>query len=30
MDNQRLTSPDLLWEDSGEAVIRPRYFSEIA
>ena len=28
MDNQRLTSPDLLWEDSGEAVIRPRYFSE--
>lgn len=28
MDNQRLTSPDLLWEDSGESVIRPRYFSE--
>ena len=28
MDNQRLTSPELLWEDSDEAVIRPRRFDE--
>ncbi|MBQ1502109.1 MAG: Holliday junction branch migration DNA helicase RuvB [Firmicutes bacterium] len=28
MDNERLTTPELLWEDGEEAVIRPRRFDE--
>ena len=28
MDDSRITTPEYLWEDDNEVVIRPRYFSE--